>query len=55
MSNLYYSLIAMIILVSMKARWALYAQNPFRVRASTTISPIRLRLLEEVVAHLAQG
>jgi len=55
MSNMYYTLIAMIILVSMKARWALYAQNPFRVCASTTISPIRLRLLEEVVAHLVQG
>ena len=29
--------------------------DPCGVRASTTISPIRLRLLGEMVAHLAQG
>jgi len=37
------------------ARWALCARNPFGFRAPTTISPIRLRLLGEMVAHLAQG
>ena len=30
-------------------------KTPLGFRASTTISPIRLRLLGEMVAHLAQG
>ncbi len=30
-------------------------ETPSGFRAPTTISPIRLRLLGEVVAHLAQG